>query len=296
MTTQQTDIQSQVTELAGVAFEAFCGDISAMFNLEVKCNRRQGTAESFADARKRLARMTAVHSVQAQGSINGVFYFVFDQTALFVFAGSVVMLPKQKILDSIKIGGQKEADDLRDAVQEVGNLLVGAWDRTYRERLERHKHFVKTATFIGELQNAAKQNGGPSADGRFDVVDCGMRVGDFPACSCVVMFPQTLWESAPNPAEQKAAAAEQKTGDAGSKIETEPQVSSAGNASSEQTATVPSAAKDGAVEPRKQITFGGDLSAISAGDVMNPCTDGPARMKALSRYYRKCSATTPGTF
>ncbi len=124
------------------------------------------------------------------------------------------MQPKSKILENSKVGGQKEAEDLRDAVQEVGNLLVGSWDRVYRERLENHKHFTKTSTFIGELQEAAKKDSGLSTEGQYNVIDCDITIGEFPPCHCVVMFPETLWNPAANAAEQKAPPADAKPQDA----------------------------------------------------------------------------------
>ena len=113
-------------ELAGKAFEAFCDDMSAMFSLQAGCKCSPGSVESFADIKKRVPKLSAVHTVKSDGTINGTFYIVFDDKALFALSGSVMMLPKPVILSHTKIGTQKEAEGLRDATQEVGNLLVGA--------------------------------------------------------------------------------------------------------------------------------------------------------------------------
>ena len=45
----------------------------------------------------------------------------------------------------------KDADYINDAIKEVGNLLVGSWDRVFREELKDHKHFKQADTFVGSI-------------------------------------------------------------------------------------------------------------------------------------------------
>lgn len=193
MTAQLTDIQLEILVNAAGAFEAFCNDMAGMFGIEASCVCQEAVIDNFNNIKKQLSKTTAVHPVKSEGIIDGIFYLVFDSKALFILAGSVVMLPKNRILDNVKLGGLKDAENLKDAIGEVGNLLVGSWDRVYRDNIKDHKHFVKAASFIGEFQNAPKQADGIPAEEQFNVVKCEINIGDFPACSCFALFPESLW-------------------------------------------------------------------------------------------------------
>jgi CBS domain-containing protein len=331
MATQQTDIdvQSRVMELAGSAFTAFCDDMSSMFGLQASARFTPGGSESFAGIKKRVPKFSAVHAVKSDGAINGVFYLVFDNKAIFTLAGSVMMLPKQIILNHTKTGTLKDAEGLRDAVQEIGNLFVGSWDRVFRENFEGHGHFAKGATFVGDIQEITKQEPGFAVDGQYSIADCEIDVGDFTGCHCIVVFPQSIWSGkaeagatekkpaeaakpaattksaeavkpaetakpadtakpveAPKPADttkpaetpkaetetkqQKTADSDKKPADAGAQNATVPQEKPV-----EQPAAKPViATSDNPVisnHPLENIKLGSELSAITAGDIMNRC-------------------------
>jgi CBS domain-containing protein len=311
MTTQQIDIdiQPRVMELAGDAFTAFCDDMSSMFGLQVSARCMPGGTESFAGIKKRAPKFSAVHAVKSDGAINGAFYLVFDNKAIFALAGSVMMLPKPIILNHTKMGTLKDAEGLRDAAQEIGNLLVGSWDRVFRENLEGHGHFVKGTTFIGDIQGITQQEPGFAADGQYSIVDCEISVGDFTG-HCIVVFPQSIWsgkadagaaEKKPaetakpaditKPAEAPKAeteAKQQKPADAGAQNAAVPQEKPVKQpaASVPETKPVESvsveppvakpviAAGNNSVTPNhplENVKFGSELSAITAGDIMNRC-------------------------
>jgi predicted transcriptional regulator len=330
MTAQLTELQSRAVELAGGAFEAFCEDMSSMFGLEASCKSASGAVENFAGIKKRVPKLSAVHAVKADGALHGVFYLVFDTRSIFEIAGSVMMLPKPIILNHTKSGTQKDADGLRDAIQEVGNLLVGSWDRVFRENFEGHGHFVKGVTFIGEFQGVTKQEPAFTADGQYNIVDCEITVGDFPSGHCIVVFPQSFWTGvtetkpveAPKPAEaakpvdtakpaetpkpaEAAKPAEEPKAQAETKQEPaadnaqKPTDAGAPNAAApqekavEQPAAVtpePKPVEKAPIEPQAQkpavaatgspvtpkrslenIKLGAELSALTAGDIMNRC-------------------------
>jgi predicted transcriptional regulator len=303
MTTQQADIdiQSRVMELAGDAFTAFCDDMSSMFNLQASARCTPGGTESFAGIKKQVPKFSAVHTIKSDGAINGVFYLVFDNKAIFALAGSVMMLPKPIILNHTKMGTLKDAEGLRDAVQEIGNLFVGSWDRVFRENFEGHGHFVKGATFVGDIQEITKQEPGFAVDGQYSIADCEIDVGDFTGCHCIVVFPQSIWSGkaeaaksaetakpveTPKPVDttkpaetpkaetgakqQKTADSDKKPADAGAENATAPQEKPA-----EPPAAKPViATSNNPVIPNcpfENIKLGGELSAITAGDIMNRC-------------------------
>ena len=41
-------------------------------------------------------------------------------------------------------GSLEDAQKMNDALSEAGNMLIGAWDRVFREDLEGHGRFVQT--------------------------------------------------------------------------------------------------------------------------------------------------------
>ena len=309
MATQQTDIdvQSRVMELAGDVFTAFCDDMSSMFGLQASARCTPGGTDSFAGIKKRVPKFSAVHAVKSDGAINGVFYLVFDNKAIFALAGSVMMLPKPIILNHTKTGTLKDAEGLRDAVQEIGNMFVGAWDRVFRENFEDHGHFAKGATFVGDIQDVTKQEPGFAVDGQYSIVDCEIDVGDFTGCHCIVVFPQSIWsgkadagtaEKKPaeaakpadttKPAEtpkaeteakqQKTADSDKKPADAGSQGKPVEQLAAsvpgAKPVESVPVAKPVIAAGNSTVTPNhslENIKLGSELSAITAGDIMNRC-------------------------
>jgi CBS domain-containing protein len=312
MATQQTDIQTQAVELVSGAFEAFCGDMSSMFGLQAGCKCAPGAVDNFAGIKKRAQKTSAVHAVKSDGIIKGEFYLVFDSKSIFEIAGSVMMLPKQVILNHTKSGTQKDADGLRDAIQEVGNLLVGSWDRIFRENFEGHGHFVKGATYVGDFQGITKQEPEFTADGQYSIADCDITVGDFTGCHCIVVFPQSIWSGKADAgtAEKKPAEAakpaditkpadtakpaetpkveteakQQKPADAGAQNATAPQ----GKPVEQPAASIPEVKPVESVpveppvakpannsvtpnHPLENVKFGSELSAITAGEIMNRC-------------------------
>ena len=45
-----------------------------------------------------------------------------------------------------------------DAVGEIGNLMVGSWDRVFRKELPGHGHFVLNKNFIGSPWNNPEES------------------------------------------------------------------------------------------------------------------------------------------
>jgi CBS domain-containing protein len=120
------------------------------------------------------------------------------------------MLPKQKILDNRKLGSTKDAHGMADAIREAGNLLVGTWDRIFREELEGHGRFVQTNTFIGDPWDNPKEKIGLSDDEEFSFVPYEITIDDYPAFNCGVILPEAIFK-APAPNAETPAPADEKT-------------------------------------------------------------------------------------
>ncbi|MHC4517487.1 MAG: CBS domain-containing protein [Planctomycetota bacterium] len=185
------DTKSHVVDLSDRSFEAFCDDIAGMLGADVACRRREVGTGTTHDLRQHFKTLAAVHHVQAAGTLDGTFHLFFDQGGLFVLAGGIVMSPEDRILDQVKRGSIDDAEDLTDAVREVGNLLIGSWDRVFREDCEGHERFLKTGTFIGKPWEHTGQQ--PSAeDDELAFVLYEMAVAPYPSFHCAAVFPRTI--------------------------------------------------------------------------------------------------------
>lgn len=190
----QSTLQSKAIEFASDAFSSFCEDIGGMFGVDMSCDAMQVHDKVGAEIKKSYKKLAVVYSVQSTGALKGDFQILLDKAGLFTMAGVLVMLPSSRILNNAKRGTLADANDMSDAVGEVGNLLIGCWDRTFRNGLKDNTHFLHTGTFMGD----------PSAPDN-DVLDLGrdekavfvsyeMSVGEYPAFQCGVYFPPGLFD------------------------------------------------------------------------------------------------------
>ncbi len=180
-----------MAELSDGAFEAFCDDVSSMFDVDVRCKREHVGIDTIAGLRKRFKKLAAVHLVQATGTLDGTFQLLFDQGGLFLLSGVVVMLPEARILEQIRNGHMDDAESLTDAAREVGNLLVGSWDRVFRDDCEGHGHFTKSGTYIGKPWDNLGEVA-LSADAEVLLVLYEMTVDSYPGFHCAALFPKAM--------------------------------------------------------------------------------------------------------
>ncbi len=199
MAATQTEIESQVIELSAEAFDAFCEDISGMFGVDMECAQQEVTSETIRGLEKRFEKLVAVNSVQAEGVLSGTFQLVFDQGGLSIVSGVIVMMPENRILDEIKRGSIEDVEGMNDAVKEVGNMLVGSWDRVFRKGLEGHGHFAQTNTFIGKPWDKPEETIGLAGNEELIFVPYEMTIDPYPAFKCGVIFPKTIFESTSEP-------------------------------------------------------------------------------------------------
>jgi CBS domain-containing protein len=197
MATSQTEVESQVVELATEAFKAFCDDIAGMFGVGMECEQQEVRAETVAGLKKCFRKLVAVNVVDARGALEGTFQLIFDQEGLFTLGGVIVMLPEQKILTNRRDPSPELAASMVDAVAEAGNLLVGSWDRIFREELKGHGHFQqRLPAFVGKPWDAPEAKIG-LGDGPLVYVQYEMAIGSYQPFTCGVIFPKTLFGSQP---------------------------------------------------------------------------------------------------
>ena len=203
----QTEIKNQVEELSVESFETFCEDIAGMFGIDMTCRASQSGLETAASLSKKYKKLAALFTVKASGALDGNFHIVLDKEGLFTLAGTIVMLPEKRIQEVCKKGRQEDADELSDAVGETGNLLVGSWDRIFREGWSEHRHFLQTGTFIGAPWNNCQEKMGIAEDEPLTYLPIEMTVGGFPPFQCGVIFPESIF-NAPAAEMQETAAPE----------------------------------------------------------------------------------------
>lgn len=194
MTLTQTELESRAIELSTEAFDAFCDDISGMFEVDMKCVPQKACEETISGLKKRFKKLTAINNVDTIGEMHGTFYLVFDQGGLFTLSGVIVMLPENRIIEEIKRGTIKDVNSMNDAVRETGNLCVGSWDRIFREEYEGHGHFVQNGTFIGNPWDNPEESIRLKNDELLSFVPFEMTVGNYPTFNCGVIFPKYIFE------------------------------------------------------------------------------------------------------
>lgn len=196
------ELASRAVELSPAAFEMFCSDMAAMLGCEVTGVEKGRAAVTLADLKKQFKKLVAVGTVDSEGAMDGNFYLVLDQEAFFTIAGTFVMLPDKVVLHHRKSGTLQDATDMGDAVGEVGNLMVGSWDRVFREQFAGHGHFVLGKNFIGSPWNNPEEAIGLTTASQLQAVTYEITVKDFAPVVCSVVYPKDLFE--PKPAEPES--------------------------------------------------------------------------------------------
>jgi len=190
----KSTLQSKVIDLAGEAFSGFCDDIGGMFGVDMSCEQLQIHEHAGAEIKKSYKKLSVVYSVQSTGTLKGEFQVLLDKAGLFTMAGVLVMLPANRILDTAKRGTLADTENMSDAVGEVGNLLIGSWDRIFRTGLKDDTHFLHAGTFMGDP--CAEDNGvlDPASHEEAVFVSHEMSVGEYPPFKCGVCLPSSLFE------------------------------------------------------------------------------------------------------
>ncbi|MBN1125652.1 MAG: CBS domain-containing protein [Sedimentisphaerales bacterium] len=192
---EATELQSRTVELTEQAFTTFAEDIATMFDTTVISQQVDIDTGTVDDLQKAYKKLCTVCSVKAEGALDGTFHVVFDKEGLFTLSGTFVMQPEQIIAQNRKNGTDAEAQEIGDAMGEVGNLLVGAWDRVFREEFEGHGHFVQSGTITGNPWGKAEETIGLTKAESLDILTFELTVEPLPSFRCAALYPASLFES-----------------------------------------------------------------------------------------------------
>lgn len=202
MTVSVPELQQQILELSFESFETFCEDISGMFGIDMSCSELYSSTGTISDLKKDFRKLIAVNTVNSEGLIDGEFKLIFDQKGLFTLSGTIVMLPEKRILENCKTGKLEDAKEMQDAVGETGNLLVGSWDRIFRENFDGHGHFVQNGSYIGDPWKNTQSEIGLPADQEILFSVFEMTIDEFAPFKCGVIFPlKTINQSVDSPSQ-----------------------------------------------------------------------------------------------
>jgi len=212
METSQIEVESRVIELATEALKAFCGEISGMFGVDMESQRQEIAAETVTGIQKRFKKPVAVNIVDSEGALSGTFQFVFDREGLFTIGGITTMQSEQMILANRNDASPELAGSMVNAMGEVGNLLVGSWDRVFRDGLDGHNRFShRLPAFVGSPWDRPEGTMGLAGDQELVFIPYEMTIGSYPAFNCGVIFPKTIFREISDFAPEQPAATEQNT-------------------------------------------------------------------------------------
>ncbi|MDH7599198.1 MAG: CBS domain-containing protein [Sedimentisphaerales bacterium] len=181
-----------LAELVADAMNAFCDDMATMFQVELTCTEPVWTEGPLDQLKRFFKRVYAVHTVKAEGRLEGQFYIVLDHAGLFTLGSLAIMLPDDKILELAKRGSFNDAGSIADAFGETGNLMVGAWERVFHKGLAGHKHLVKDRTIIGEPGQDPYSHIPVEKDKHLHIAQMNMLVSGYPELGCAVVIPDSL--------------------------------------------------------------------------------------------------------
>ncbi len=188
------ELRSATNDLTVEAMKAFADDIATMFDTAVESQQSDIEAGTVANLKNSFKKLCAVVMVRSEGTMDGEYQVIFDKEGLFTLAGTFVMQPEQIINVNRKSGGEKEAGDIGDALGEVGNLLVGAFDRVFRESYPGHGHHVQSGTFVGNPWSSPESKIRVGSAAELDINSFEMRVGSYGPFHVTVTYPVSLYE------------------------------------------------------------------------------------------------------
>lgn len=215
MPLQQIQLATELESLTQRAFDAFCEDIAGMFDCSMQTTEQKVLRGNVGQLKKEFGKITSINTLQAQGTLNGQCAIWFDQAALFILSGIVVMLPEKRIQEQVKTGALKDAQALTDAIKELGNLMTGSWDRIFRQSLAGHKHLKQVNVYIGPLWTNPKESIQMEPDHECLMILSKIKVGAFEPVLCAAVFPieilepKTADEPAPQPQPVSQAASDE---------------------------------------------------------------------------------------
>jgi len=273
MAQSQAELESMTAEVTVEAFKTFAEDISTMFDTPVSAGQIEvttGTVKELKDTYKKLA---AVCSVKAEGAVNGQFHVVFDREGLFTIAGTFVMQPEQIITQNRQSGTEEQANEIGDALGEVGNLMVSSWDRAFQEEKAEYKHFAQSGTFIGNPWAKPEEKIGLADDEELLILTFEMTIDPLGPFRCAVLYPKSVFEPSAEEARADAESTEEQSATEVPAQETATETASGEETTTEEASTAEAATDQAAEEQAATQETPAEQAATEAASTTEATTD-----------------------
>lgn len=191
-----TNIDSIASDLLSKSLKEFCSGLGMMFDLKIGYEANQTSHTTLEALKSSFGSLSAVYSVEARGSINGVLYLILDQKGVFTLPGIIVMHPPKRIQENCEKGTMEDANPISDAIGELGNLLVGEFDKASRDVFDEKTHLLQIGTKVGFLKDIPEVFTDISDGEEFSYAGCEVTVGSYVPFQCGVIMPLSLFSAA----------------------------------------------------------------------------------------------------
>ena len=111
---------------------------------------------------------------------------------------------------AIKSGSPESAKNTSDILTEVGQALVGSWDRVFRKELNGHKSFIQTNVFVGNPWSESDEIKLLSRK-KLVLIGYEMTIEPYPTFKCGVIFPKTIFADTSELSPEQTSSTEEKT-------------------------------------------------------------------------------------
>lgn len=209
VTRKSIPLETVLPTLSTNAMQAFCQDMDGMLGIAMTCAPAGATVGTLEEIKSSFAKCAAVYSVQSRGALEGRFNLVLDKAGLFLLSGVVVMLPQDTIKQQCKQGTLETARKLMDTLKEIGNLLVGSWDRIFRDQLCGHEHLLQTDTQIADPWENPKEFFSLELNASCIGIVWEITVEGHPPFKCAAVFPMLKSDPSQPASQPQTPAAEE---------------------------------------------------------------------------------------
>jgi len=192
-----SSIESFVQKVSSEVFRDFCDGMGIMFDIDIRWTGQEMSTAKFDSLKEQFNKQAAMYSIEAKGRIDGTFYLVLDHPGVFTLPGIIVMHPKKRIEENCRKGTDDEVTPILDAVKELGNLLVGSWQKIVQQQLADNTHLLQTGTYAGSLSDIPEDWCKIPADEEFTFMPFEITVGDYSPFVCGVMVSSSLLSVTP---------------------------------------------------------------------------------------------------
>lgn len=190
-------IESITPGLTSKAIADFCSGLGTMFDLKIKHDPKDMSQDTLDTLKGNFKNLTAVYALQTKGSLNGPVYILLDQRGVFTLSGIIVMHPQKRINENCVKGTMDDVNPIIDAVQELGNLFRGEFDKALRDQFKDQTHLQLTDTKIGYLNEFPEGFFKISETEEFCYAPYEVTVGSYDPFVCAVIMPASLVSDQP---------------------------------------------------------------------------------------------------